>query len=212
MNGVGIDQPVNLSITTGVATTYRVLATKTHADGTSVSTYLVTQPVVRVGADQTLPARILDWDTLEAIDPGAVEDGDARLADFGGEVRVQVDTPQAGMSYALLDDADGVGGALLSPEVDGDASASSLTLTLSAAAEQDIDLRVRVRRVADGDLVLLDQVLLLRVRADATRPVVLPAGTVAATGDRPRSGSPARKPTWSIGPSPATSSEATGPT
>ena len=121
---------------------------------------------VEQGVDPTLVARI-DQPLLDAgVD--APRPTDARIADFGAVVEVQVFTSQEGVAYTLVDDADHDRVLSQTPVI----GTSGTIVLRSVALGEDVDLRVRGSKAA-GDpknpqlrTAVLDLVLPLRVRAD----------------------------------------------
>jgi len=172
--------------------TFTVLAAKRHPtpDGPpSVrSVYLHLQPRIKVGLDATLVARVLTGLDIgtEFLDGGATTDADARLVHFATTVTVAIVGAQEGVDYELVSvDGEGVQTLRCVGDVRGRGESATITID-SLPLHEDVDLRVRATKSFAGledratEIILLDAVLPVRVRADTTLEAV--ATTVIAYG------------------------------
>ncbi|MFV8751765.1 hypothetical protein ACNOYE_14565 [Nannocystaceae bacterium ST9] len=163
---------------------YRVLAVKREgADQLELRRAAWLRGIVRVeeGVDPTLVAQI----KLPLLDPriDAPKPSDARLADYGVNVEVEILLSQEGVSYELINHAKP--DQKLSTPVVG----TSGTIVLSyPTVKEDIDLRVRgSKSVGDPQnpeirTAVLDLILPLRVRANPAIAAVLNPGIVVHAG------------------------------
>lgn len=164
--------------------TFRILATKLAGKDTPQrrEAWLHGVVVVQEGVDPTVVARL----RLPPLDPDVVapKPDDARIADHGALVEVEILDSQEGIVYELVDDADRDDVVSLQPVL-----GKSGVVVLATTATEDIDLRVRGTRPGDDDQpgglrrALLDLVLPLRVRADATLLVTPQPGPTLAHAD-----------------------------
>lgn len=163
--------------------TFRILAVKLDGrdvDETRREAWLHAVVRVEEGVDPALVAQLRDLPLLDrTID--AARPTDARLADFGAEVEVEVLASQEGVDYELVDHADNAR-VLSQQTVVG--TGGTIVLRSKPIAE-DVDLRVRASRYV-GDpqhpelrTGLLTLVLPLRVRADRSLAVELAPPIVA---------------------------------
>lgn len=154
--------------------TYRIRVTKLAS---GLDAWLHHEASVRVGLDQSLPARILDVPfLLPAADPNRPRDpGESRIIDHAIAVRVAIDSSQEGVAYRLVSITGGEETTLSVQDQGGDLGTIVLQ---SIPMLEDIDLRVRATKRFDpkegieDQSELLDAVLPLRVRADTRLSVV----------------------------------------
>ncbi len=148
-------------------TTFTILARKLSP---TREVFLLHQPVVKVGLDVTLHARILAAPLDPRIEQPA--DDDARIVAWGTRATVQIDHSQEGVDYHLVQ-ITGTQEKAVSPDVRG--NLGNIALTADAATE-DVDLQVRATKVfdpsehRDTQTALLKIVLPLRVRARLDLP------------------------------------------
>lgn len=166
--------------------TFRILAVKLEGrDSDALRREAWLHAIVRVeeGVDPALVAQLRGLPLLDrTID--APRPGDARIAEFGAEVEVELFASQEGVEYELLDAAD-PGRVLSQQKVLG--TSGTIVLRSEPIAE-DVDLRIRgSRQVGDPQhperrTALLTLVLPLRVRADRALAVDLTPAVVAHGG------------------------------
>lgn len=160
---------------------YRILAIKREgADVPDKRRAAWLRGVVRIeeGVDPTLVAQL----RLPALDRAldAAQPGDARIADYGASVQVELLLSQEGVVYELIDHANQT--QVLSAPVVG--TSQTIVLTL-ANVQEDIDLRVRGhKQVGDPENpeireAVLDLILPLRVRANPALAATLDPAIVA---------------------------------
>ena len=156
--------------------TYKIFAIKQHENQT-LGTYLHKTAVIKVGLDTTLDAEILDLPFLDstAFNP---QPKDARIADYGIEVTVEVQNSQEAVEYTLVV-KDGANETVISkPEV-GDLKPIKLIIP---SVIEDIDIVIKAEKsFADGrptEVAYLDTVLPLRVRANPEIALTMPEGHI----------------------------------
>jgi hypothetical protein len=170
---------------------YRILAVKLDgADTPELRRETWLRGVVRVeeGVDPRLVARI----RLPLLDAqsDAPKDTDARIADYGAAVEIEVIESQEGVVYDLIDDAQSGLAFDAQTRVSDPVVGTSGTIVLTyPKATEDIDLRVRgAKNVGDPQnpelrTATLDVVLLLRVRANPAAEAALAPAILDLGGD-----------------------------
>ncbi len=162
---------------------YRVLAVKLEP-GSNLrrEAWLHGTVSIEEGVDPTLIAQIRQPVLNQAID--APRPDDARIADYGAKVEVEVLASQEGVVYELLNQANHKTVLSKEPVV---GTGGTIVLETEAIKE-DVDLRVRGSK-ALGDpsnpdirTALLDLILPLRIRANPALAVELVAGPIVEHG------------------------------
>lgn len=170
---------------------YRILAVKLEgADQPELrrATWLRGSTRVEEGVDPRLVAQIVGLSLLDASQDEAAPT-DARIADYGVEVRVELLESQEGVTYELIDDAQAELAFDAQTPVSAAVVGTSGTIVLSyPVATEDLDLRLRgSKSVGDPQnpelrTATLDIVLPLRVRAKRSAEAAVPTPIVAYGG------------------------------
>jgi hypothetical protein len=175
--------PIDVDVTYRILAVKRESADKPDEPGERREAWLHGAVRIEEGVDPSLVIHFVDDLPLLDTRIDARKPSDARIVDYGAEVRVAVVASQEGVDYVLIDDANF--DRAVSQNVVG--TSGTIELKLDDVTE-DIDLRVRGSKTL-GDpqkpelrTAVLDAVLRLRVRANpAVTAELVPA--IVAHGD-----------------------------